>query len=70
MRFSWTNAQPQDGDTFRYRYVAEGADPVISSVSGTEVVLERDPDGTSCILVSLVRSDGRDSNDAEGCVDG
>lgn len=70
VRFSWTNAQPQDGDTFRYRYVAQGADPVISNVSATEVVLERDPDGTSCILVSLVRSDGRDSNDAEGCVDG
>jgi len=68
--FSWTNPQPQEGDAFQYRYERSGADPVTSTVPSPTVTLERDADGESCILVSLVRADGRSSNDTRGCVDG
>lgn len=68
--FTWTNPQPQEGDAFQYRYERSGADPITSTVASPTVTLERDPDGESCILVSLVRADGRSSNDTRGCVDG
>ena len=68
--FRWTNPQPQEGDAFQYRYERSGADPVTSTVPSPSVTLERDPDGESCILVSLVRADGRASTDTRGCVDG
>jgi eukaryotic-like serine/threonine-protein kinase len=68
--FTWTNAQPQEGDAFQYRYERSDADPVTAQAATPEVVLERDADGESCILVRLVRADGRSSNDATGCVDG
>ncbi|WP_347754551.1 serine/threonine-protein kinase [Agrococcus sp. ProA11] len=65
--FTWTNAQPQPGDTFQYRYERSDADPITAHVSTESVTLERDSDGESCILVRLVREDGRSSNDTEGC---
>ncbi|MGM1028811.1 MAG: serine/threonine-protein kinase [Actinomycetota bacterium] len=68
--FTWSNPQPQDGDAFQYRYERSGADPVTSTVPSPTVTLERDADGESCILVSLVRADGRSSVDTRGCVDG
>lgn len=68
--FSWTNAQPQPGDTFQYRYERSDADPVTAQVDTESITLERDSDGESCILVRLVREDGRSSNDAEGCGSG
>ncbi|WP_026374182.1 serine/threonine-protein kinase [Agrococcus lahaulensis] len=68
--FTWVNAQPQPGDSFRYRYEPSDADPTISTAAAESVTLQRDSDGESCILVTLVRSDGRQSNDAKGCVNG
>lgn len=68
--FRWVNAQPQEGDTFQYRYVRSDADPLTAIVTTPEVALQRDPDGESCVLVRLIRADGRASNDATGCVDG
>ncbi|MBO1769785.1 serine/threonine-protein kinase [Agrococcus sp. TF02-05] len=68
--FTWVNAQPQAGDSFRYRYEPSDADPTIATAAGETVTVQRDSDGESCILVTLVRSDGRQSNDAKGCVDG
>jgi hypothetical protein len=68
--FTWVNAQPQAGDSFRYRYEPSDADPTIASVAAETVTVQRDSDGESCILVTLVRSDGRQSNDAKGCVHG
>ncbi|QUW17690.1 serine/threonine-protein kinase [Agrococcus sp. Marseille-Q4369] len=68
--FTWVNAQPQAGDSFRYRYEPSDADPTIATAAGETVTVQRDSDGESCILVTLVRSDGRQSNDAKGCVNG
>lgn len=68
--FTWANAQPQPGDTFQYRYQRTDADPVTAQVAEESVTLERDSDGESCILVRLVRADGRSSNDTEGCGSG
>lgn len=68
--FTWTNAQPQEGDAFQYRYERSDADPVIAQTAAEQVTLEADADGESCILVRLVRSDGRSSNDTRGCVNG
>lgn len=68
--FTWTNAQPQPGDTFQYRYERSDADPITAQVATESVTLERDSDGESCILVRLVREDGRTSNDTEGCGSG
>ncbi len=70
VRFTWTNAQPQEGDAFQYRYERSDGDPVTAQTSAPEVVVERDADGESCILVRLVRSDGRSSNDTTGCANG
>ncbi|MEV7528029.1 protein kinase [Agrococcus sediminis] len=68
--FRWVNAQPQEGDTFQYRTEPSDADPVTAIVNTPEVAVQRDPDGETCVLVRLVRADGRASNDATGCVDG
>ena len=68
--FSWSNPQPLAGDAFQYRYERSDADPVTSTVPSPTVTLQRDGDGESCILVRLVRADGRSSNDTRGCVDG
>jgi len=68
--FTWTNAQPQTGDAFQYRYERSGEDPITAQIATESVTLERDADGESCILVRLVRDDGRSSNDAKGCVNG
>lgn len=70
VHFTWTNAQPQEGDAFQYRYERSDGDPVTAQIAAAEVTLERDADGESCILVRLVRSDGRSSNDTKGCVNG
>nr|WP_241429363.1 protein kinase [Agrococcus sp. ARC_14] len=70
VQFTWTNAQPQEGDSFQYRYERSDADPVTAQTATPEVTLERDSDGESCILVRLVRDDGRSSNDTRGCVNG
>ncbi|WP_072315036.1 serine/threonine-protein kinase [Agrococcus sp. Marseille-P2731] len=68
--FTWVNPQPQGGDAFQYRYERSDADPVTAQTATESVTLERDPDGESCILVRLVRDDGRSSNDMEGCARG
>ena len=68
--FTWTNAQPEPGDTFQYRYERSDGDPVTAQVAEETVTLDRDSDGESCILVRLVRQDGRSSNDTEGCGSG
>ncbi|MCR8672050.1 serine/threonine protein kinase, partial [Agrococcus sp. HG114] len=68
--FTWVNAQPEAGDQFRYRYEPSGADPIIATTATESVTVPRDADGESCILVGLVRSDGRSSDDTRGCVSG
>ncbi|WP_306232991.1 serine/threonine-protein kinase [Agrococcus beijingensis] len=70
VEFTWVNAQPQEGDQFQYRYERSDGDPMISTVPLESVVVPRDADGESCVLVTLVRSDGRSSNDTRGCVSG
>ena len=68
--FTWVNAQPQEGDQFQYRYEPSDGDPTIATTPVESVTVQRDGDGESCILVSLVRSDGRSSSDTRGCVRG
>jgi eukaryotic-like serine/threonine-protein kinase len=70
VEFTWVNAQPQQGDQFQYRYERSDGDPLIATTPVESVVVPRDGDGESCILINLVRSDGRSSNDTRGCVDG
>lgn len=67
-RFTWTNADPQDGDTYLVGVVTlESATPDLSPVTTTETTVAADPSGKTCIEVTLVRSDGRPSEPTRGC---
>lgn len=65
--FTWTNPDPQDGDTYlwySYTLTAEGAP---DSTTETSVTVPLDPSGDNCIAVRVVRSDGRAGEESRGC---
>lgn len=67
-RFTWTNADPRDGDTYLVGVVTlENAQPDLSPVTTTETTVAADPSGRTCIEVTLVRDDGRPSQPTRGC---
>jgi hypothetical protein len=64
--FSWTNDDPQEGDTFLWRRTDPGADSGLRPVEEPSVVVPAE--GRVCIEVLLVRSNARSSEpSAEVC---
>ena len=68
-RFTWTNPEPVDGDSYLWQVVAAGQTPRAEKIDTAAVIVDL-PIGADvvCIEVSLVRPDGRASTaPAQGC---
>jgi hypothetical protein len=64
--FSWTNPDPQEGDSYLWQRTDPGAETGLQRVDDPRVVVPGA--GRMCIEVVLVRSNGRESADpAEAC---
>ncbi len=69
VRFSWTNPDPQEGDSYIVGTVSiTGEDPDLESIAVPEVTVPADPSQTTCIDVILVRGNGQSSEPVRGCV--
>jgi serine/threonine protein kinase len=69
VRFTWTNPDPQDGDTYIVETVST-SDPTTESqsVAAAEVVVPALASGETCIDVTLVRENGRSQQTpSRGC---
>ncbi len=68
VKFTWTNPDPQDGDFYLVQ-VASLTDPSTEGdkVEDAEVVVPANASGQTCVYVTLVRENGRDSEPASGC---
>lgn len=60
LRFTWTNPQPQDGDTYKWRR-AFAADAAYHATKSPAMEITESPGGRTCIQVIIVRSDGNAS---------
>lgn len=67
--FTWTNPQPKDGDTYKWKvYTIGGNSAEFSAVAKPPVRLRPNPGGQTCIQVMIVRSDGAFSPMEEGSI--
>ncbi|SFI60000.1 MULTISPECIES: serine/threonine-protein kinase [Microbacterium] len=67
VRFTWTNPDPEQGDTFAwYPFTLEG-NGTTQSTSETTVTLPADPSGRTCIAVQLVRANGTTGDETRKC---
>jgi hypothetical protein len=65
--FTWTNPDPQDGDTYRWTPTTPGTEQQARTIDQPTVTVEPEGGQPVCIEVSVVRSDGRGSDAAAGC---
>ena len=66
--FTWTNAAPEEGDSFIWNEVTLQGPGQAQNIEGTTVTLEGVPPVETCIDVVLKRADGRSSDSVRGCV--
>lgn len=59
--FYWSNPQPKDGDTYKWRIYPLGGDGEFQSTAENQVQVEPNPSEPTCIQVIIVRSDGASS---------
>ncbi|XAS67893.1 serine/threonine-protein kinase [Micrococcaceae bacterium Sec5.7] len=72
VRFSWTNPQPKDGDTYKWRVKTVRGGGDYAPASAPQADVSANPDEATCIQVIIVRSDGSASPEGEDsieCVD-
>ncbi len=69
--FTWTNPEPEDGDTYRWSLVTPGqVNQAVKASTATVTVPYPEGGGPGtqvCIEVALVRGDGRGSEPTTGC---
>jgi serine/threonine protein kinase len=66
--FTWTNPDPQDGDSYRWSLATPGAVNQAARVDATTVTVQPpEGGGQVCIEVAVVRSDGKGSEPTVGC---
>jgi serine/threonine protein kinase len=69
VRFTWTNPDPLEGDHYIVGVVTRAdTQPELTSIDAAEYVVPADPSGTTCVEVTLVRENGRQSEPVTGCV--
>ncbi|MBT2565666.1 protein kinase [Arthrobacter sp. ISL-85] len=57
--FTWTNPQPKDGDTYKWKvYTIGGGDGGFQAIAQPPVRVRPNPTGQTCIQVMIVRTDG------------
>jgi serine/threonine-protein kinase PknK len=69
--FTWTNPQPKEGDTYKWRVYALGGSGEYQSAGTTTAQVTVNPTEPTCIQVMIVRSDGSSSpleQDSIACV--
>ncbi|MDT0169952.1 serine/threonine-protein kinase [Pseudarthrobacter sp. BRE9] len=65
--FTWTNPQPKEGDTYKWKvYSIGGNSAEFHAVAQPSVQIQPNPTGQTCIQVMIVRSDGAFSPMEEG----
>ena len=65
--FTWSNPDPQEGDSYRWAVVSGGQPGQEERVNGTTVTVPATGAAQTCIQVTLVRSDGKGSDPAAVC---
>jgi serine/threonine protein kinase len=65
--FTWTNPDPQAGDSYRWSRTVAGQPEQAQRVDQPTITLPADPDADVCVQVYLVRADGRGSDAAATC---
>ncbi|WP_382309259.1 protein kinase [Herbiconiux sp. UC225_62] len=66
--FTWTNPDPQEGDSYRWSLATPGTVNQAVRVDSTTVTVQPpEGGGTVCIEVAVVRSDGKGSEPTVGC---
>lgn len=66
--FTWTNAAPEEGDSFIWQQATLGDPLPAQNIEATRVTLTGVPAGEICVDVILKRADGRASDPVRGCV--
>ena len=56
--FTWTNPQPKDGDSYKWRVYTIGGGGEFQSIAQAPVRVKPNPSGQTCVQVMIVRSDG------------
>jgi len=57
--FTWTNPQPKDGDTYKWKvYTIGGSGAEFQAIAQPPVRVRPNPTGQTCIQVMIVRTDG------------
>ncbi|HSU47959.1 MAG TPA: protein kinase [Arthrobacter sp.] len=56
--FTWTNPQPKDGDTYKWKVYTIGGGGEFQAIAQPPVRLRPNPTGQTCIQVMIVRTDG------------
>lgn len=57
--FTWTNPQPKDGDTYKWKvYTIGGGEGQFQAIAQPPVRVRPNPTGQTCIQVMIVRTDG------------
>ncbi|HJV99719.1 MAG TPA: serine/threonine protein kinase, partial [Arthrobacter sp.] len=70
--FSWTNPQPKEGDTYKYRSKSAKADGAFETTASTQTFVSGLVEPPVCLEVILVRADGSaspESPDSIACLD-
>ncbi|MGD8193468.1 serine/threonine-protein kinase [Herbiconiux sp. P18] len=65
--FTWTNPDPQPGDSYRWSRTIAGQPEQAQRVEQPTITLPADAEADVCIQVYLVRADGRGSDPAATC---
>ncbi len=66
--FTWTNPDPQNGDTYLWRPVVPGESFAFEETTDASVTMPLDASGRTCVEVLLVRSNGAAAEDGvEAC---
>ncbi|MBK8460839.1 MAG: serine/threonine protein kinase [Micropruina sp.] len=64
--FTWTNPDPQEGDSYLWRRVEPGVKHTYTQVKATKVTLLPAASGSTCIEVLLRRANGRSADEPMG----
>ncbi|MFJ6651577.1 serine/threonine-protein kinase [Microbacterium sp. NPDC091313] len=65
--FTWTNPDPEEGDTYLWGVAVPGGDPALQSVAEPTVTVPADASGRTCIEVLTRRANGQASQPATAC---
>lgn len=66
--FTWTNPDPEDGDSYLWGVLTPAEETKLARVDDTSVTVAADPSGRTCIEVVLVRADRTSSaQSTQGC---